>query len=75
MIIDILDYNEIPPKFGQYDRVITIPEELGIDTFITSFIATDDDGFIEGFRIVEQPDDFFEINFESGLYATSTHFQ
>lgn len=66
MIIHIIKVNKAPPVFAQYEREINIPEEQAIGTFVTSFIATDDDGVIEGFRIVEQSDDYFAISNENG---------
>ena len=68
MIIDIKKWNKEPPRFGDYDRYLEIPEGLNDNTFIMSFIATDEDGYVDSFQIVQQPDDFFKINSDSGTW-------
>ena len=67
VIIAIKAYNILPPVFDPYNDT-TIPEEQGEGSFVMSLVARDDDGVIRGYEIIEQPHDFFEISYESGMY-------
>ena len=66
VIIDILKVNKKPPVFANYSKEFCLPEEQAKGTYVTSFIATDEDGAVAEFQIVEQPDDYFTISPQNG---------
>ncbi|XP_060576432.1 cadherin-87A-like isoform X2 [Ruditapes philippinarum] len=66
IVIYVLPFNKVPPRFDPYETPIYINEEQPIGSVILSFIAQDDNG-IRMYTIFEQPDDnFVAINPNTG---------
>ncbi|KAK3593636.1 hypothetical protein CHS0354_025527 [Potamilus streckersoni] len=70
LIIYILEFNSIPPVFDNYPPTITIREEQPVGTFIIALIARDLNG-IAGYEMVDQPDGYFTLNYESGVVSVN----
>lgn len=72
VIINIKPYNVNPPVIANYSNHMTLQEELGDGTSVTSFIATDDGGIIKDFKITRQSHDFFKISDTSGVVTINS---
>ncbi|XP_052765608.1 cadherin-87A-like isoform X2 [Mya arenaria] len=66
--IRIKPFNTQPPEFENFTSPIYIDEEQPIGSVIVSLIARDNNG-IEEFKIIEQPDDFFTVNPNTGAVS------
>lgn len=65
LIINILEYNDQHPQFLPYNNV-TIDEEQPIGTFVMALLATDQDDPIAEYQIIQNPDNFFAIGYQTG---------
>lgn len=65
LIINILEYNDQHPQFLPYNNV-TIDEEQPIGTFVMALLATDQDDPIAEYQIIQNPNDFFAIGYQTG---------
>ncbi|XP_052263419.1 protocadherin Fat 4-like isoform X2 [Dreissena polymorpha] len=66
--IRIKPFNTQPPVFEQFQSPIYIDEEQPIGSVIISLIARDNNG-IEQYQIIQQPDDFFAANPNTGAVS------
>lgn len=65
LIINILEYNDQHPVFLPYSNV-TIDEEQPIGTFVMALLATDQDDPIAEYQIIQNPNGFFAIGYQTG---------
>ncbi|XP_021356989.1 cadherin-23-like isoform X1 [Mizuhopecten yessoensis] len=65
LIITILEYNDQPPYFLPFINQ-SIAEEQPFGTFVMVLQARDQDDAIAEYQIIEDPNQFFAINFETG---------
>nr|XP_034314660.1 cadherin-87A isoform X2 [Crassostrea gigas] len=71
LIINILEYNDQHPQFLPYNNV-TIDEEQPIGTFVMALLATDQDDPIAEYQIIQNPDNFFAIGYQTGVVSISS---
>lgn len=70
--IRIKPFNTQPPVFEDFISPIIIDEEQPIGSVIISLIARDNNGIAE-FKIIQQPDEFFTINGNTGKLVVNDH--
>ncbi|XP_062622203.1 cadherin-87A-like [Saccostrea cucullata] len=71
LIINILEYNDQRPEFLPY-RNVTIDEEQPIGTFVMALLATDQDDPIAEYQIIDNPNGFFAIGYQTGVVSISS---
>ncbi|XP_060081087.1 cadherin-87A-like [Ylistrum balloti] len=68
LIITVLEYNDQPPYFLPFTNQ-TIDEEQPFGTFVMVLQARDQDDAIAEYQIIDNPNQFFAINFETGTVS------
>lgn len=68
LIITVLEYNDQPPYFLPFTNQ-TIDEEQPFGTFVMVLQARDQDDAIAEYQIIDNPNQFFSINFETGTVS------
>nr|XP_022319460.1 cadherin-23-like isoform X1 [Crassostrea virginica] len=71
LIINILEYNDQHPVFLPFSNV-TIDEEQPIGTFVMALLATDQDDPIAEYQIIQNPNGFFAIGYQTGVVSISS---
>ena len=71
LIINILEYNDQHPVFLPFSNV-TIDEEQPIGTFVMALLATDQDDPIAEYQIIQNPNGFFAIGYQTGKKSIQT---
>ncbi|XP_033755014.1 LOW QUALITY PROTEIN: cadherin-23-like [Pecten maximus] len=68
LIITVLEYNDQAPYFLPFTNQ-TIDEEQPFGTFVMVLQARDQDDAIAEYQIIDNPNQFFDINFQTGTVS------